>query len=116
VVPARLCERIDALIWPTVAYGYYPAFIEYPAAAACCIDVRRPWCMRFAAGILDGASGTYSWLNTGISTLARSSARWRASTSKVRLTADLRRPAFCRAAEQLASKATAAMPTNWKLP
>jgi creatinine amidohydrolase len=26
---ARLSERIDALIWPTLTYGLYPAFIAY---------------------------------------------------------------------------------------
>lgn len=26
---ARLAERVDALIWPTLTYGYYPAFVAY---------------------------------------------------------------------------------------
>src|SRR6476661_9088563 len=26
---ARLAETIDALIWPTLSYGHYPAFVEY---------------------------------------------------------------------------------------
>ena len=31
---AQLAERIDALIWPTVTYGYYPAFVEYAGSAS----------------------------------------------------------------------------------
>src|SRR3954452_5698234 len=31
---ARLTERIDALIWPTLSYGYYPAFIEYTGSSS----------------------------------------------------------------------------------
>ncbi len=31
---ARLADRIDALIWPTVAYGYYPAFAEYAGSSS----------------------------------------------------------------------------------
>ena len=30
---ARLADRIDALIWPTVTYGYYPAFAEYAGSS-----------------------------------------------------------------------------------
>ena len=26
---AKMAEKIDALIWPTLAYGHYPAFVEY---------------------------------------------------------------------------------------
>ena len=31
---ARLADRIDALIWPTVTYGYYPAFAEYAGSSS----------------------------------------------------------------------------------
>src|ERR1700730_1452324 len=34
---ARLTERVDALVWPTVTYGYYPAFVEYAGSSS---DVR----------------------------------------------------------------------------
>jgi len=30
---ARLADSIDALIWPTVTYGYYPAFSEYAGSS-----------------------------------------------------------------------------------
>src|ERR1700732_1624116 len=31
---AKIAERVDALIWPTVTYGYYPAFFEYSRSAS----------------------------------------------------------------------------------
>src|SRR5882757_9564188 len=31
---AGLAQRLDALIWPTVSYGYYPAFIEYAGSGS----------------------------------------------------------------------------------
>ena len=30
----QIAARIDALIWPTLAYGYYPAFVEYAGSAS----------------------------------------------------------------------------------
>jgi len=28
-VAAGIADRIDAVIWPTVSYGCYPAFVDY---------------------------------------------------------------------------------------
>ena len=30
----RLAEKIDALIWPTLTYGHYPAFVEYAGSSS----------------------------------------------------------------------------------
>lgn len=30
----RLTESFDILVWPTVGYGYYPAFTEYPGSCS----------------------------------------------------------------------------------
>jgi creatinine amidohydrolase len=35
---ARLAGDIDALIWPTVTYGHYPAFVEYAGGALFVLD------------------------------------------------------------------------------
>jgi creatinine amidohydrolase len=29
-----LAERIDALIWPTLTYGFYPAFVAYAGSVS----------------------------------------------------------------------------------
>src|SRR5260370_6083810 len=31
---SRLAMRIDALIWPTLNYGYYPAFVAYAGSSS----------------------------------------------------------------------------------
>src|SRR5260364_268133 len=67
---AQLAERIDALIWPTVTYGYYPAFVEYAGSASLSASTFEAVVHEIAAGILDGGIGTLFVLDTGISTLA----------------------------------------------
>ncbi len=38
---ARLAERIDALVWPTLTYGHYPAFVEYAGSISLsAVDLR----------------------------------------------------------------------------
>ena len=34
LLAARLAESVDALIWPTLAYGHYPAFTEYAGSVS----------------------------------------------------------------------------------
>ncbi len=34
----RIAEKIDALIWPTVTYGHYPAFVEYAGSSSLSIS------------------------------------------------------------------------------
>ncbi len=73
----RITERFEVLVWPTVSYGHYPAFSEYPGS--CSLSEHT-----FAAMVRDILSGIYRHrlqtvviLNTGVSTkttLARVSA------------------------------------------
>ena len=35
---ARIAGRFDALIWPTVTYGYYPAFVDYAGSVSLSAD------------------------------------------------------------------------------
>ena len=66
---ARIADRIDALIWPTVTYGYYPAFTSY--AGSCSLSEST-----FEAVIGDVTSALVGYgckavfvLDTGISTI-----------------------------------------------
>ena len=34
----RMAEKIDALIWPTLTYGHYPAFVEYAGSSSLSIS------------------------------------------------------------------------------
>ncbi|QIG93737.1 MULTISPECIES: creatininase family protein [unclassified Bradyrhizobium] len=67
---AHLAERIDALIWPTLTYGHYPAFINYAGSASLSAATFEAMVHEIAAGILDNGISTLFVLNTGVSTLA----------------------------------------------
>ena len=67
---ARLVQGCDAVVWPTLSYGHYPAFVDYPGSTS----LRRA---TFAAAALDILHGLVragaervAVLNTGISTIA----------------------------------------------
>lgn len=84
---AALVQRADVLMWPTVAYGYYPAFTDYPGS----VSLARGTFQRMVQEILDdiGRAGTRSVLilNTGISTVAplRAAADTRPDTMRIAL-------------------------------
>lgn len=67
---ARLASRFDALIWPTVTYGHYPAFTEYAASSSLSAPTFESLVREIAAGILGSGCRTLFILNTGLSTLA----------------------------------------------
>ena len=67
---ARLAERIDALIWPTLSYGHYPAFVEYAGNSSLSAPTFEALVREIAAAILASDCRKLFVLNTGISTLA----------------------------------------------
>jgi creatinine amidohydrolase len=67
---ARLGERIDALIWPTVTYGYYPAFIAYGGSASLSHASFRDMMRELIDGIADFGAAPVFVLDTGVSTIA----------------------------------------------
>ena len=67
---AKLAERFDALIWPTVSYGYYPAFVEYAGSASLSASVFEAVIHEIAAAILGFGCRALLVLDTGISTRA----------------------------------------------
>jgi len=50
--PRELAEMIDALIWPTLSYGHYPAFVEYAGSISLSAPVFEAVVQQIAAGIL----------------------------------------------------------------
>ena len=66
---AHIATEVDALIWPVVAYGYYPAFTDYPGS----VSLREVTFIALIEDILAGivASGVQriALINTGISTI-----------------------------------------------
>ena len=102
---AHLAERIDALIWPTVTYGHYPAFVEYAGSASLSAATFEAMVHEIAAGILGGGVNRLFVLNTGISTLApveRALAGF--EPGRVRHLRLYQGPRFRRTAEQLSEQ------------
>jgi creatinine amidohydrolase len=66
----KMAEKIDALIWPTLTYGHYPAFVEYAGSSSLSISTFEALVREVAGQILNGGCRKLLVLNTGISTLA----------------------------------------------
>ena len=67
---ARIARPVHALIWPTLTYGHYPAFVEYAGSASLSAATFEKLVHEIATAILDGGCRKLLVLNTGISTLA----------------------------------------------
>ena len=65
---AQIADRIDALIWPTVAYGHYPAFVEYAGSASLSASVFEAVIEEIAAAVVGYGCRAVFVLDTGIST------------------------------------------------
>ena len=66
----RMAEKIDALVWPTLTYGHYPAFVEYAGSSSLSISTFEALVREIAGQILGGGCTRLLVLNTGMSTLA----------------------------------------------
>jgi creatinine amidohydrolase len=66
----QLAGRFEALIWPTLAYGYYPAFVAYAGSSSLSSATFEAVVHEIAEGILGHSCPKLIVLNTGISTLA----------------------------------------------
>jgi len=67
---SQLAERFDALIWPTLTYGYYSAFTAYAGSSSLSSATFEAVVQEIAQGILGYGCKKLFVLNTGISTLA----------------------------------------------
>ena len=67
---ARMAGPVDALIWPTLTYGHYPAFVEYAGSSSLSAATFEALVREVAVGILGAGCRKLLLLNTGISTLA----------------------------------------------
>ena len=68
LLAVRLADRIDALIWPAVNYGYYPAFIEYAGSVSLSAGTFEAMIAEIAAAIIGYGCRALFVLDTGIST------------------------------------------------
>jgi creatinine amidohydrolase len=65
---ARLAEAFDALVWPALTYGYYPAFVTYAGSASLSSGVFEAMVREIATSLI--AYGPHLVIvDTGISTI-----------------------------------------------
>jgi creatinine amidohydrolase len=67
---AQIADRIDALIWPTLTYGFYPAFVEYAGSGSLSDSTFESLVEEIATAIVGYGCGALFVLDTGISTRA----------------------------------------------
>jgi creatinine amidohydrolase len=102
---AQLAMRIDALIWPTLIYGYYPAFVAYAGSCSLSAATFEAVVHEIATEILRSGCRKLLVLDTGISTLAPAErALARLDANRVMHLRIHEGPRYRRAAEQLAEQ------------
>jgi creatinine amidohydrolase len=66
----RLIEKANVLVWPTLTYGHYPAFTDYPGGCSLSTATFENLMEEILQSILGNGSKSPLILNTGISTIA----------------------------------------------
>ena len=65
---ARVAEQVKAIIIPTLQYGYYPSFTEYPGSVTLSLETSRRMVEEICLSLSRYGVGKFYVLNTGIST------------------------------------------------
>lgn len=66
---ARIADGVDALIWPTVTYGYYPAFTAYAGSSNLSAETFEKIIEELTLSLLNDGCLAIFVLDTGISTI-----------------------------------------------
>jgi creatinine amidohydrolase len=66
----RIANGFDGLIWPTVSYGHYPAFVDYAGSISLSAPTFESLIREIALGVLSHRCRKLLVLDTGISTIA----------------------------------------------
>jgi creatinine amidohydrolase len=66
----RIADRFNCLIWPTVSYGHYPAFVDYAGSVSLSAPVFESLIQEITTAILSYGCRALFVLDTGISTMA----------------------------------------------
>lgn len=67
---ACIAGEIDALVWPTLTYGYYPAFVNYAGSLTLSANTFIAVLSELIDGLASMGAGDILVVDTGISTLA----------------------------------------------
>jgi len=101
----KMAEKLDALIWPTLTYGHYPAFVEYAGSSSLSISTFEALVREVAGQILGSGCLKLLVLNTGVSTLAPADrALARLANERVRHLWIYEGPRYPRVARQLSEQ------------
>ncbi|HET7746307.1 MAG TPA: creatininase family protein [Vicinamibacteria bacterium] len=65
---ARVLEERPVLLLPTLTYGFYPAFLDYPGSTSLSFDTQRDAVVQIARSIARHGPRRFYVLNTGVST------------------------------------------------
>lgn len=65
----RVAEQCPVLVLPTLAYGFYPAFLEYPGSVSVRAEAFRDTVIDICQSLAQQGAKRFYVLNTGISTL-----------------------------------------------
>lgn len=65
----ELAKQFSLIVWPTVSYGFYPAFVNYPGSASVSSEVFQQFCIDIIHSICRHHQNPLILLNTGISTI-----------------------------------------------
>lgn len=82
---AALVQRAEVLVWPTVAYGYYPAFGDYPGSVSLSAATFRAMVQEILADIRRAGARAVLILNTGLSTIEPLQAAVDAAAQELRI-------------------------------
>lgn len=80
-----LAEKIDALIWPTLTYGAYPAFVAYAGSVSLASTTFQATVSEIADALIGFGARRVLVLDTGLSTLAPVDAAVRTSRDPSRI-------------------------------
>ena len=64
-----LVQKANVLVWPTISYGYYPAFTDYPGSVSLSRETFQRMVHEILTDIRRAGMQTILILNTGISTI-----------------------------------------------
>lgn len=64
-----VAQKVDALVWPSLTYGYYPAFVEYAGSASLSEETFRSVVSDITTGVLRFGARPMLVVNPGVSTL-----------------------------------------------
>jgi creatinine amidohydrolase/Fe(II)-dependent formamide hydrolase-like protein len=98
-----LAKKIDALIWPTLTYGAYPAFVSYAGSVSLSSETFQAVVTEIAAALVGFGARRVLILNTGLSTIGPADAAIGAARnpSLIRHLKVFAGPRFRQAAHQL---------------